>query len=73
MAASGVRKFVAGLATLAVFGVIVADLGLSGQGKAPKPVPRVRPMAKPIAMPGNLVGLEIKLGRKDEKPTVLGR
>jgi hypothetical protein len=61
------RRSVAGLATVAVFSLLFVTLGPS-QDKD-KPPKRERPAGKPIAMPANLVGLEIYLGLKDDKVT----
>src|SRR4051812_46809750 len=76
MSRSRVRGGVAGLATLAVFGVVLALLGPGRQSptelRAEQKPAKKRPQEKPIAMPANLVGLEILLGLKDKEPSGWG-
>ena len=76
MSRSRVRGGVAGLATLAVFAVVLALVGPSRQVPAElraeqKPAKKRAP-EKPISMPANLVGLEILLGLKDKEPSGWG-
>jgi hypothetical protein len=65
------RGTAAGLITALVFGIIVlsrvpgaADSAGQAEGQPPKP----RAAGQAVAMPANLVGLEIELGRKDKQP-----
>jgi hypothetical protein len=68
------RRGVAGLITVGVFALVLTTFGPTHQaepGQAPPgEVARPpRPEGKPIALPANLVGLEISLGLKDKERT----
>jgi hypothetical protein len=74
MSKARVRRGVAGLATVLVFGLALFIRGPSRPGssvQAEQPG-KARPEAKPLSMPANLVGLEIALGLKDTEPTGWG-
>jgi hypothetical protein len=67
------RCGLAGLLTAGVFGLVLLALGPPQTGESSQPPPRKpRPEGKPVAMPGDLAGLEIHLGVKDTEPTPWG-
>jgi hypothetical protein len=75
MSRTRVRGGVAALLTAGVFGFVLLAFGppRAGQINSQTPPPRKpRPEGKPVAMPANLVGLEIHLGVKDQEPTPWG-
>jgi hypothetical protein len=66
------RRGIAGLLTAGVLGLVLLALGPrqpEGAGQPPPPARKPRPEGTPVAMPANLVGLEIHLGVKDTEPT----
>ncbi len=69
------RCGVAGLLTIGVFGLVFLALGprqTVESSQPPAPPRKPRPEGKPLAMPANLVGLEVHLGLKDTEPTPWG-
>src|SRR2546428_680639 len=67
------RVPLAGLATVLVFGLVLltrwpGPADSAGSAAEDSPPAKQRADAKPIAMPANLVGVEIELGRKDKQP-----
>ncbi len=76
MSRASARCGVAGLLTAGVFGLVLLALGPHQPGESSQPAPpparKPRPEGKPVAMPANLVGLEVRLGVKDTEPTPWG-
>src|SRR5262249_32885350 len=67
MSSRSLRRLVAALATICIFGLVFATLGPSQQEKGKQAKKKRAP--KPGAMSASLVGLEMALGLADKKVT----
>jgi hypothetical protein len=67
------RQWFVGLFVASVFAIVLMIVGPGRHAQpllqADQPAPKERPVSAPVAMPTNLVGLEIRLGLSDTKPT----
>ncbi len=75
MSRARVRGGIAGVLTTGILGLLLLSFGPPQSGESsqpPAPARKPRAEGKPIAMPANVVGLEIHLGVKDAEPTPWG-
>ena len=73
MSRAHIRRGIAGLLTTGIFLLAIVIFAPTPQAETGQKLPdaarKPRPEGKPIAMPVNLVGLEVRLGLTDENPT----